>query len=335
MKSAALTILLLSLAKEAIAFSALPSSSLRATAASSTLFAAAKNEDDSTSAALSRRDLLTQTITFTAAATLFSSPLIASAEDDIKPPTVVVAGATGQTGRRVLERLASQPNTSVIAAVRNVDKATKSLSESSTVVRGAMIQKVPSLNAAGIELRKLDLASDSTADITSVLSGADSLVIAVGFVPGNPLKMNAAAHEVDNVGTCKLIDAAKAAGVKKVVMVSSMLTNGRAWGQEKSPGFLITNAFGNVLDEKLVAENYLKASGLDYTIVRPGGLKAKPPSGALLISGEDTLNSGEISRDLVADVCVASLTDGKASKKVLEIIEDEESGPKVFNGLNM
>ena len=198
-----------------------------------------------------------------------------------------------------------------------------------------MIQKVPSLDAAGIELRKLDVASDTTDSITAVLAGADSLVIAVGFVPGNPLKMNAAAHEVDNVGTCKLIDAAKAANVKKVLLVSSILTNGRAWGQEKSPGFQITNAFGNVLDEKLVAENYLKGSGLDYTIVRPGGLKAKPPSGGLVISGEDTLNSGEISRDLVADVCVASLTDGKASRKVLEIIENEEGGPKVFNGLNM
>ena len=44
--------------------------------------------------------------------------------------------------RRVLERLAAQPNTSVIAGVRNVDKANKELSESSTVVRGAMIQKV-------------------------------------------------------------------------------------------------------------------------------------------------------------------------------------------------
>ena len=69
---------------------------------------------------------------------------------------MVVAGATGQTGRRILERLAGQPNTSVIAGVRNVDKATKSLSESSTVVRGAMVQKVPSLDAAGVELRKLD-----------------------------------------------------------------------------------------------------------------------------------------------------------------------------------
>jgi len=344
MKSAALTILLLSLAKEALAFSSISSSSsLRSTTTASTspLFATANNNDDDNS--LSRRDLFTQTISLTAAATttlgLFS-PLTATADDTTKPEptaasTVVVAGATGQTGRRVLERLASQPNTSVIAAVRNTDKASKSLSESSTVVRGAMIQKVPSLDAAGIELRKLDVASDTTDSITAVLAGADSLVIAVGFVPGNPLKMNAAAHEVDNIGTCKLIDAAKAANVKKVVLVSSILTNGRAWGQEKSPGFQITNAFGNVLDEKLVAENYLKGSGLDYTIVRPGGLKAKPPSGGLVISGEDTLNSGEISRDLVADVCVASLTDGKASKKVLEIIESEEGGPKVFNGLNM
>lgn len=332
MKSAVINILLLSLAKEALAFSSISSSSLSLRTASP-LYATANNDDG---AALSRRDLLTQTITLTtAAATLGLSPLTATADDTATSSTVVVAGATGQTGRRVLERLASQPNTSVIAAVRNTDKASKSLSESSTVVRGAMIQKVPSLDAAGIELKKLDVASDSTEAITSVLSGAESLVIAVGFVPGNPLKMNAAAHEVDNVGTCKLIDAAKAAGVKKVVLVSSILTNGRAWGQEKSPGFQITNAFGNVLDEKLVAENYLKSSGLDYTIVRPGGLKAKPPSGGLIISGEDTLNSGEISRDLVADVCVASLTDGKASNKVLEIIEAEEGGPKVFNGLNM
>jgi hypothetical protein len=31
-------------------------------------------------------------------------------------------------------------------------------------------------------------------------------------------------------------------------MVSSILTNGRGWGQEKSPGFVITNAFGAVLN---------------------------------------------------------------------------------------
>lgn len=252
---------------------------------------------------------------------------------DVK--SVVVAGATGQTGRRILERLASKPTLQVIGGVRNVEKAAASLADTSTVIRGAMIQKVESVSSANVALKQLDVVKNSVDEMALVLEGSDSLVIATGFVPGNPLKMNDFAHEVDNVGTCKLVDAAKKAGVKKVVMVSSILTNGPGWGQEKSPGYIVTNAFGKVLEEKLVAENYLRSSGLDWTIVRPGGLKAKPPSGELIISGEDTLNAGEVSRDLVADVCVASLFDPKASNKVLEIIEDEEKPPKVFNGLIM
>jgi uncharacterized protein YbjT (DUF2867 family) len=288
---------------------------------------------------MDRRGLFSQAVTAAVAATtVFAAgpfaPSTTASAADVK--TVVVAGATGQTGRRILEKLAATAGGySVVGGVRNVEKASKALSESSTVVRGAMVQQVASVDTSSVSLAKLDVVGDSVDDMAATLQGADALVIAIGFIPGNPLKMNAAAHLVDNVGTCNLIDAAKQAGVKKVVMVSSILTNGRNWGQEKSAGFVVTNAFGNVLDEKLVAENHLKASGLDYTIVRPGGLKAKPPTGALIVSKEDTVNAGEISRDLVADVCVASLADAKASNKVLEIIEDEEGGPKVFNGLNM
>ena len=178
------------------------------------------------------------------------------------PKKVVVAGATGQTCRRILERLASTPGLSVVGGVRNVDAASKSLSESSTVVRGAMVQKVAAVDTAAVELKQLDVVAQTVDALAQAMDGADALVIATGFIPGNPFKLADEAHKVDNIGTCKLIDAAKKAGVKKVVMVSSILTNGRAWGQEKSPGFVITNAFGGVLDEKLVAENYLRASGL-------------------------------------------------------------------------
>lgn len=285
---------------------------------------------------VSRRDLLSTAVGTVGAVALSTSAIFpASPAIAAEVKSVVVAGATGQTGRRILERLAAKPGLTVTAGVRSIDKANKSLSESSTVVRGAMVQKVASVDTSAVGLKQLDVVKDSVDAIANTLSGSDSLVIAVGFVPGNPLKMVEAAHAVDNVGTIKLIDAAQKAGVKKIVMVSSILTNGRNWGQADSPGFVITNAFGKVLDEKIVAENYLRKSGIDYTIVRPGGLKAKPPTGALKISGEDTLNSGEISRDLVADVCVASLTDPKASNKVLEIIEDEGVPPKVFNGLVM
>jgi len=294
----------------------------------------ARISSSSPAAPLDRRLALQTAAAFALAGSLGASalPQPAQAAD---PKTVVVAGATGQTGRRVLERLASTPGLTVIGGVRNVEKASASLAESSTVVRGAMVQKVASVDTSSVDLKHLNVESDSVEQMADTLKGADALVIAVGFVPSNPFKMGAAAHAVDNVGTSKLIDAAKQAGVSKVVMVSSILTNGRAWGQEKSPGFVATNAFGGVLDEKLEAEKHLRASGMDYTIVRPGGLKAKPPAGSLVVSGEDTLNAGEISRDLVADVCVASLTDRKASNKVLEIVEDEGVPFKVFNGLNM
>lgn len=288
--------------------------------------------------AIDRRRVLSQSLEIVAGMTgvllVSTAPALAEDEATSSSKFVAVAGATGQTGRRILERLIAQ-GIPAVGGVRNVDAATKALSESSTVVRGAMIQNVAALTAGNVNLKHLDVVKDSVDEMAATLAGAKALIIATGFVPGNPLKMNEMAHAVDNVGTCRLIDAAKQAGVSKVVMVSSILTNGRAWGQEKSPGFIVTNAFGNVLDEKLQAEQYLRKSGLDYTIVRPGGLKAKPPAGALIVSGEDTLNSGEVSRDLVADVCIASLTDPKASNKVLEIIEDEETPPKVFNGLNM
>ena len=241
--------------------------------------------------------------------------------------TVFVAGATGQTGRRVLERLVARSDVAPSAGVRNVDKAKKTLGEASTAVRGAMVQQVSAVDATGVDFKKLDVVGDDVATMAAALKGSSALVIATGFVPGNPLKMDSAAHAVDNLGTVALVDAAKAAGVKKVVLVSSILTNGRAWGQENSPGFQITNAFGHVLDEKIVAENYLRKSGLDYTIVRPGGLKAKPPTGPLVVAKEDTLNSGEVSRDLVADVCVAAVFDAKASNKVVEIIEKDGSPP--------
>lgn len=248
---------------------------------------------------------------------------VSQSADAAAPKTVLVAGATGQTGRRIVERLAKDAGTSVIGGVRDVSKAKSELSKSSIAIRGAMIDEVKAVDTKGVDLKPLDVAKDSVDTLAATLKGTDALIIATGFVPGNPFAMNAEAHAVDNLGTKALVDAAKMSGVNKIVLVSSILTNGRGWGQENSPGFQVTNAFGQVLDEKLEAEKYLRASGIDYTIVRPGGLKASAPAGGLVVSKEDTLNSGEISRDLVADVSIAAVFDSKASNKVVEIIEDE------------
>lgn len=130
-----------------------PSLSHHTRASTSSLYASTDGENNQ----LSRRAILSNVLASTTASLL--TPLVSFADDAAPSSTatkVVVAGATGQTGRRILERLAAQPNLSVVAGVRNVEKASKSLSEESTVVRGAMVQKIPSLDAAGVELKKLD-----------------------------------------------------------------------------------------------------------------------------------------------------------------------------------
>ncbi len=70
---------------------------------------------------------------------------------------------------------------------------------------------------------------------------------------------------VDWVGAKVQIDAAREAGVRKFVFVSSM-------GGTQPDNFLNTMGNGNILLWKRKAEEYLiKSGGMDYTIIHPGG----------------------------------------------------------------
>eukprot|EP00873_Tetraselmis_striata_P006367 jgi/Tetstr1/426631/TSEL_016908.t1 len=249
-------------------------------------------------ATLSKRELLALT------GLIAASPVFADVPGaQAAGKKVLVVGATGATGRLVVDALKSIGGVEILAGVRNLDKA-----------------RDLGIDADGVQLVKIDVTSPVDT-MAAAIGSVDAVVCATGFVPGlNVFKMGEQAHAVDNVGTVHLVDAAKQAGVSKFVLVSSILTNGRGWGQENSAGFKITNAFGGVLDEKLVAEKHLRASGLDYTIIRPGGLKNEV-SGPLAFSGEDTLASGEVSRTLVAKVMAQAAVSPNASNKVVEIIE--------------
>jgi len=220
-------------------------------------------------------------------------------------PTVLVIGSTGQTGKLVVSSLSSTNRANVIAGCRSLEKAKKL-----------------KLDQNGVELKGGVDVTDTTENLALAMDGVDVVVIATGFVPGNPFKMNAAAHEVDNEGVVNCVDAAKKAGtVKKIVLISSILTNGREAGLADTPGFKITNAFGGVLDEKLVGEKYLRNSGIDWVIVRPAGLK-NDQSGSLIVGAEDAMASGEIDRHLVAEVMARAALDDNAKNKVYEIAEE-------------
>jgi len=88
-----------------------------------------------------------------------------------------------------------------------------------------------------------------------------------------------------------VVDACLQKGIRRLVLVSSILVNGAAIGQFLNPAYIVLNIFGLTLIAKLQAEKYIRKSGIDYTIIRPGGLKNDPPSDNILLSKEVNTNA--------------------------------------------
>ena len=105
--------------------------------------------------------------------------------------------------------LAVTSGINIFSGVCNVEIAIASLSESSTVVQDAMIQKVGSVDTFDVTFACLSIVKDSVNKIAQPLAEVDLFVITTGFIPRNPLKINNNAHKVDNFGTVTLIDAEK------------------------------------------------------------------------------------------------------------------------------
>lgn len=57
-------------------------------------------------------------------------------------------------------------------------------------------------------------------------------------------------------------------------------------GQILNPAYIFLNAFGLILIAKLQAEQYIRKSGINYTIIRPGGLRNDPPTGNIVMEPE-------------------------------------------------
>lgn len=83
-----------------------------------------------------------------------------------------------------------------------------------------------------------------------------------------------------------MVDACQKSGVARLVLISSILTNGAATGQIFNPVYILLNLLGLTLVAKLQAEKYLRKSDIDYTIIRPGGLKNDPPTGNIVLGKE-------------------------------------------------
>jgi uncharacterized protein YbjT (DUF2867 family) len=210
-----------------------------------------------------------------------------------------VAGATGETGRRIVQALVER-QIPVRALVRDLDKARAILPAGVELAVGDVL-KPESLRAA-------------IADCTVILSATGA---APSFDPTGPYK-------VDYEGTKNLVDLAKEKGIQQFVMVSSLCT---------SRLFHPLNLFWLILVWKKQAEEYLQKSGVPYTIVRPGGLKNEDNADKIVMTQADQLFDGSIPRAKVAQVCVEALVQSAAQNKVVEIVAKPDSPAQSLEAL--
>ena len=211
----------------------------------------------------------------------------------------LVVGATGQTGRHIVRQLV-QKNIPVRAMVRNLESAKKILPPETELVVG-------------------DALKPET--IENALSDCSVLFCATGATPSlDPT----GPYQVDYQGTKNLVDAAKAKGIDRFIIVSSLCV---------SKFFHPLNLFWLILYWKKQAEEYIQNSGLNYTIVRPGGLKNDDNSDNIVMSSADTLFEGSIPRPKVAQVCLEALTQPEAESKIVEIIAKPEAPSQTWEQL--
>ncbi|KAL6991430.1 hypothetical protein U1Q18_009542 [Sarracenia purpurea var. burkii] len=223
----------------------------------------------------------------------------------IEKKKIFVAGATGSTGKRIVQQLLAK-GFAVKAGVRDVDKAKTSFSDGNP----------------DIQFVNADVTEGSTKLAEAIGDDSDAVICATGFRPSWDLL---APWKVDNFGTVNLVEACRKLGVNRFILVSSILVNGAAMGQLFNPAYIFLNVFGLTLIAKLQAEQHIRKSGINYTIVRPGGLRNDPPKGNLVMEAEDTLYEGSISRDQVAEVAVEALIHPEAAYKVVEIVARAEA----------
>jgi uncharacterized protein YbjT (DUF2867 family) len=236
------------------------------------------------------------------------------------PFQVLVTGATGRTGALVVQKLQQRPE--------------------QFTVRGFARSEQKAIDRFGTTADFHIGDISNPADLQPALKGCDALVILTSATP----KMAAppepgqrpefvypeggTPEQVDYQGQINQIDAAKAAGVKHIVLVGSM-----GGTDEQHP--LNRMANGNILIWKRKAEAYLIDSGIDYTIIRAGGLQDQPGGLRELIVGkDDTLLAHppdgiptSIPRADVAEVVVQALLEPAARNKAFDVISKPEGTP--------
>jgi uncharacterized protein YbjT (DUF2867 family) len=218
-------------------------------------------------------------------------------------PLLVIAGASGQTGRRILQ--------SVPAGRYRVRALSADLARARRELGRALYARA--------EWHQVDIRD--AAAVKPALDGATYVISAIG---ARMFEGAASPQFIDYQANVNLVDAARAAGARHFVMVSSA-SAGSHRDQSQVP------RLGHVLLYKTQAEEHLKASGLGYTILGPAGLLNTPARrDGLEIVPRAAYASTNVSRADVARVALDALDNPDAGSKSFALVGDRRGDPEAW-----
>jgi nucleoside-diphosphate-sugar epimerase len=210
---------------------------------------------------------------------------------------VLIAGGHGKIARHLIRILAASGHTAR-GLIRNPDHAAD-------------------LEADGGVAVLCDLERDDPAPHAR---GADAIVFAAGAGPGSGAERK---RTVDLGGAVKCIEAAEAVGLRRFLIVSSIGAHDPDGGPE---------AMRPYLRAKAEADARLAASGLDWTILRPGSLEDRPGTGNVDLS--TTLGRrGPVPREDVAAVLAELLATGAGVHRTAELFAGDVPVPDAVRAL--
>lgn len=201
---------------------------------------------------------------------------------------VAVAGAAGNTASRLVGRLVERGH-----EVRGLVRREEQLGD---------------IEELGAEPALVDLESaGEEEEVRRAVEGCDAVVFAAGAGPGSGPERK---QTMDYGGAVKLIDAAKYAGVGRYLMLSTMNADTPdALGEQMRP----------YLEAKAAADDRLRESGLDHTIIRPGRLTDDAGTGRI-DAARSLGRRGEIPREDVAETLAAALEEDATRGETIDIL---------------
>jgi nucleoside-diphosphate-sugar epimerase len=191
---------------------------------------------------------------------------------------VAIAGGHGKIARRLASLLAARGD-HVRGLIRNQNHAA-------------------AVRATGAEPVQCDLEHDDVGLIAEAIEGAGAVVFAAGAGPGSG---TARKLTMDRDGAIKLLDAARAVGTQRYVIISSIGAESPPPGDEP---------FSVYLQAKAAADAAVAASDRDWTIVRPGPLTDDPGTDRVRLAVEPF--RADVTRDDVAAVLAAALPEQRS-----------------------